>query len=116
MRGDSEADPARALESGGLMIVDDTAANLRLLTRMLGAAGFRVRPVVSGEAAHRIGFVNRLGDLDAALEWAGAISLLAPLTIAGHKLMLNRLEPAPAPDPEVAAAFGNVHADGRRVG
>lgn len=51
MRGDSESDPARALESGGLMIVDDTAANLRLLTRMLGAAGFRVRPVASGEAA-----------------------------------------------------------------
>lgn len=39
------------LESGGLLIVDDTAANLKLLTRLLGAAGFRVRPVASGEAA-----------------------------------------------------------------
>jgi signal transduction histidine kinase len=38
-------------ESGGLLVVDDTAANLRLLTRVLGDAGFRVRPVASGEAA-----------------------------------------------------------------
>jgi signal transduction histidine kinase len=38
-------------EPGGLLVVDDTAANLKLLTRVLGDAGFRVRPVASGEAA-----------------------------------------------------------------
>jgi len=61
--------------------------------------------IVDGTDAHRLGFVNRLGDLDAALAWADGIAKLAPLTIAGHKLMLNRLEAAPADDPEVAAAF-----------
>ena len=61
--------------------------------------------VVRGDQALRLGLVNREGALPEALAWAEQIALLAPLTIAGHKLMLNRLEPAPAPDPEVAAAF-----------
>jgi enoyl-CoA hydratase len=61
--------------------------------------------VVSGEEARRLGVVNRHGTLDDALEWAEQIATLAPLTIAGHKLMLNVLEPAPAPHAEVAAAF-----------
>jgi two-component system sensor histidine kinase/response regulator len=34
-----------------LLVVDDTAANLRLLTRLLTGFGYRVRPVTSGEAA-----------------------------------------------------------------
>src|SRR5438874_3594069 len=45
--------------------------------------------VLSGEDAHRLGFVQRLGDLDAALGWATEIAALAPLSIAGHKLALN---------------------------
>jgi enoyl-CoA hydratase len=61
--------------------------------------------VVSGADALRLGLVNREGALPEALAWADAIAELAPLTIAGHKLMLNRLEAAPAADPEVAAAF-----------
>jgi enoyl-CoA hydratase len=61
--------------------------------------------VVSGTDAHRIGFVNRLGTLDDAIAWAEAIAVLAPLTLAGHKLMLNRLEPPLPHDPEVDAAF-----------
>jgi enoyl-CoA hydratase len=52
----------------------------------------------------RLGLANREGGLDATLEWAEAISRLAPLTIAGHKLALNRLDPRPS-DPEVEAAF-----------
>ena len=58
---------------------------------------------LDGESAHRLGFVQRLGDLDDALEWAARIAALAPLTIAGHKLALNRLEPSLADD-DVAAA------------
>lgn len=58
---------------------------------------------VNGEAAHRLGLVQRLGDTEDALAWAGRIATLAPLTIAGHKLALNRLEPA-LDDPDVAAA------------
>jgi enoyl-CoA hydratase len=61
--------------------------------------------VVSGADALRLGLVNREGALPEALAWADGIAELAPLTIAGHKLMLNRLEAAPAGDDEVAAAF-----------
>ncbi len=61
--------------------------------------------VVRGDQALRLGLVNREGALAEALAWADQIALLAPLTIAGHKLMLNRLEPALPADAEVAAAF-----------
>lgn len=64
--------------------------------------------VVDGEAAHRLGLVNRVGALPEAREWAEQIATLAPLTIAGHKLMLNKLEQAPAPDDDVAAAFARA--------
>jgi len=61
--------------------------------------------VVDGEAAHRIGFVQRLGGLDDALAWATHVAGLAPLTIAAHK---RALEATPAradpPDPDVDAA------------
>jgi enoyl-CoA hydratase len=45
--------------------------------------------VIDGEAAHRIGFVQRLGALDDALAWAEEIASLAPLTLAAHKLGLD---------------------------
>ncbi|MCU1358148.1 MAG: enoyl-CoA hydratase [Acidimicrobiales bacterium] len=64
--------------------------------------------VVRGDAALRMGLVNREGALPEALEWADQIATLAPLTIAGHKLMLNRLEAAPADDPDVASAFARA--------
>ncbi len=64
--------------------------------------------VVDGETALRLGLVNRAGALPEAMAWAERIATLAPLTIAGHKLMLNKLEAAPAADPEVAAAFARA--------
>lgn len=63
---------------------------------------------VKGDRALELGLVNRAGALPEALEWAGQIATLAPLTIAGHKLMLNKLEAAPLPDAEVAAAFARA--------
>lgn len=48
----------------------------------------------TGEEACALGFVQRLGDLDDALGWADDIAALAPLTLAGAKLALNRLEMA----------------------
>lgn len=57
-----------------------------------------------GAALHRSGFVQRLGDLDAALAWAADLAELAPLTIAAHKLALERLAPAHPHDADVAAA------------
>ena len=59
---------------------------------------------LDAETSLRLGLANRAGDVDAALAWADDISRLAPLTIAGHKLALNRLEPT-LDDPEVTDAF-----------
>ena len=56
---------------------------------------------LDGEEAHRLGMVQRLGGLDVALTWAAEIVRLAPLTIAGHKVTLERS----ADDPAVADAF-----------
>jgi enoyl-CoA hydratase len=58
---------------------------------------------IDGEAAHRTGLVQRLGSLDDALAWASSIAGLAPLTIAAHKLGLERLS-EPADDPAYAEA------------
>lgn len=58
---------------------------------------------VSGEDAHRLGLVQRLGSLDDAVAWAERIAALAPLTLAGHKLALQRLEPE-LDDADVAEA------------
>lgn len=61
--------------------------------------------IVTGAQALRLGLVNREGTVQDALAWADQIATLAPLTIAGHKLMLNRLEETPSSDPEIDAAF-----------
>jgi enoyl-CoA hydratase len=45
--------------------------------------------VLDGEAAHRVGLVQRLGSLDDALAWAAEIAALAPLTLAAHKVALE---------------------------
>jgi enoyl-CoA hydratase len=66
--------------------------------------------VVDGETAARLGLVQRLGGLEDALAWAEEIAALAPLAVAGHKLSLERLEPPPAADPDVAAAFSKAWA------
>jgi len=61
----------------------------------------------TGDDAHRLGFVQRVGDLDAALGWADEIAALAPLTLAGAKLALNLLEMpvGRGDDPRVAEAW-----------
>lgn len=59
---------------------------------------------IDAPRALQSGLANRAGGLDDALEWAGAIAALAPLTIAGHKLALNSFD-AFSPDAEVEAAF-----------
>lgn len=39
----------------------------------------------------RAGAIHRIGDLSSALAWAAEIAVLAPLSIAGHKLALEAL-------------------------
>jgi enoyl-CoA hydratase len=52
--------------------------------------------VLDGETAHRIGFVQRLGQLDDAVTWAREIAALAPLTLTTHKLGLDGADAAAA--------------------
>jgi enoyl-CoA hydratase len=61
--------------------------------------------VLTGEDAHRLGLVQRLCEVDDALAWADEIAGKAPLTIRGHKLMLNALDLELPDAPEVTAAF-----------
>ncbi len=58
----------------------------------------------TGEELHRLGFVQRTGALDVALDWAAEIAELAPLTIAAHKLAMERSAPSLMADPEVDEA------------
>ncbi len=67
------------------------------------AGGGAARAVLIGvdtldvDRAHRLGLVDRLGDLDSALAWAQEIATLAPLTLEYCKLALNtgtELDPA----------------------
>jgi len=74
---------------------------------------------IGADAALSLGLANRAGGVEDAVEWGEAIAAMAPLTIAGHKLALNRLEPA-LDDPDVAAAFRRAWAsadlaEGRRA-
>lgn len=90
----------------GLMVDQWTVQRLSL---MVGHATARAMLLtaeeVSAERAHGIGFVDRIGDLDAALEWAEHIAALAPLSVQGHKLALNSMEADVVTDSKVEAAF-----------
>lgn len=77
----------------GLMVDHWT---VRRLAQMAGPGPARAMLIAAeeydGQAAHRLGLVQRLGDREAALAWAQDLTVLAPLTMAGHKLGLNLLE------------------------
>jgi enoyl-CoA hydratase len=70
----------------------------------------------TGEEAFGFGLVQRRGGSDVALTWADGIAQLAPLTIEGHKLGVNRSETLPAggvpQDSPYAAAFTTAWASG----
>jgi enoyl-CoA hydratase len=91
----------------GLAVDHWTVARLE---RLAGAGPARAMLLAAetygGEEAASLGFVQRVGDLDEALAWADEIAALAPLTVAAHKLALNRLEGGAGvgEDPEVEAA------------
>lgn len=92
----------------GLMIDHWTVQRLSLLA---GAGPTRAMligaEVYGGEDAERLGFVQRLGSLHDALGWADEIAALAPLTLSGLKLALNRLEMpvGQGDDPDVHEAW-----------
>lgn len=89
----------------GLMVDHWTVQRLALLAGHGPArAMLLAAEQISGEDAYRMGFVQRIGYLDAAVAWAHDIAQLAPLTIAGHKLALTKLEPGVGDDPDVQDA------------
>jgi enoyl-CoA hydratase len=90
----------------GLMVNHWTVQRVeRLFGPSVGRAVLLAAEVIKGDEARRLGVVNRTGAKAEALAWAEQIAALAPLTIAGHKVMLGALEPDPPASPEVAAAF-----------
>jgi enoyl-CoA hydratase len=63
------------------------------LAALLGGATARAvllaGEIIDGKRAYELGFVQRIGGVDAALAWAEEIAALAPLTITGHKVALE---------------------------
>ncbi len=89
----------------GLMVDQWTVQRVALLAGHGAArAVLLAAEEIDAAAAVSLGLASRTGDLDAAVAWASRIAELAPLTIAGHKLALNALEPA-GDDAAVAGAF-----------
>ncbi|MGH9135920.1 MAG: enoyl-CoA hydratase-related protein [Acidimicrobiales bacterium] len=80
---------------------------VRRLTAFVGEGTARAMLLateeVSGDDARRLGLVQRLGTLADAQAWAAEIASLAPLTIAAHKLAMERLAER-ADDADVAVA------------
>jgi enoyl-CoA hydratase len=70
---------------------------------------------VDADDALRLGFAQRAGDLEDALTWAERIAELAPLSIAGQKLALDRLSGRTASDADVQAAFDRVWSSEDRI-
>jgi enoyl-CoA hydratase len=90
----------------GLMVDHWTVQRLALLAGHGPARSMLLAAEeIDGRSAHRLGLVQRLAGLAGGLEWAERIATLAPLTIAGHKLGLNRLEAGLPEDPAVTGAF-----------
>ncbi len=63
---------------------------------------------IDSETALRVGFAQRAGDRAAAVAWAHEIAELAPLSVAGQKLALDRLVGREVDHDDVRAAFDLV--------
>lgn len=90
----------------GLAVDPWTVRRLALL-----AGGGPARALLIGCAsldasrAYTLGLVDRLGDLDAALDWAGEVAGFAPLTLRYSKLALESLLEPEFSDPAAAEAL-----------
>jgi enoyl-CoA hydratase len=89
----------------GLVVDEWTVERLaRELGWPIARAMLLAAETYDGASLHAAGAVHRLGDLADAVSWARQLAVLAPLTIAGHKLALERSAPEPASDEAVEAA------------
>lgn len=71
--------------------------------------------VIDADAALRTGFGQRAGTPDDALAWAAQITELAPLSVAGQKLALDRLSARAVDDPDVRTLFDQVWTSDDRI-
>lgn len=93
----------------GLMVDHWTIEKLALLAGQGHArAMLLAAEQLSADAALQIGFAQRRGALVDAVAWAHEIARLAPLSIAGQKLALDRLAGRTVDDPDVRSAFDAV--------
>lgn len=93
----------------GLMVDHWTIEKLALLAGHGHARSMLLAAeTLDAETALRTGFAQRAGDLDDALAWAEDIARLAPLSIAGQKLALDKLSGRIVADHDVEVAFDRV--------
>jgi enoyl-CoA hydratase len=93
----------------GLMVDAWTVQRLaQLAGGSVARAVLLAADTVPAEEARGFGLVNRMGDLDTALDWARTIARLAPLSVAGHKRALERLQPPGTADEELARIIAEV--------
>lgn len=93
----------------GLMVDHWTIEKLALLAGHGPArAVLLAADTIDADAALRTGFAQRAGDVEAAIGWATEVAALAPLSIAGQKLALDRLSGREVSDPDVEVAFDRV--------
>ncbi|MFP5321357.1 MAG: enoyl-CoA hydratase [Acidimicrobiia bacterium] len=100
----------------GLMVDHWTIEKLALLAGHGPArAMLLAAEVLDADAALRLGLAQRPGTVDDAVAWAEEIAALAPLSIAGQKLALDRLPGREVGDPDVEAAFDRVWSSDDRL-
>lgn len=69
----------------------------------------------TADELHRVGAIHRLGDLDAALDWAARVAGLAPLTMHAHKHGLEHEDQDPTFDALRSAAWASSDAEEGRT-
>lgn len=93
-----------------------SATNVQRLVHVIGHAAARdvllTARMLEFEDAERVGLVQRRSDdaLGSAIELAGDIAALAPLSTRGHKQALNRVAEATSLDPDVLAELAGREA------
>ena len=100
----------------GLMVNHWTVQRVELLFGHSSARAILLAAeVIKGDRAFELGAVNRQGSLPEAKSWAEQIAELAPLTIAGHKLMWDKGKERQERDSDVGAAGNRAWASKDRA-
>jgi enoyl-CoA hydratase len=95
----------------GLMVDEWTIARLAAFAGQGPARAMLLAAhTYTGEEAFGFGLVQRRGGSDVALSWAEGIAQLAPLTIEGHKIGINRTEGLPAGGVPQASPYADAFA------